>query len=74
MKITPYHENLSQLHIGCEKPRAYFIPYPDNESTSLPREKSARVQTLNGNWSFRFFDCIENVPDTAIQSDADITL
>lgn len=74
MKITPYHENLNQLHIGCEKPRAYFIPYPDNESTSLPREESARVQTLNGNWSFRFFDCIENVPDTAIQSDADLTL
>ena len=55
MNIIAYHKDLGSLHIGCEKPRAYFIPYQDEE-TALGgcRKKSAYYTDLCGEWNFRF--------------------
>ena len=27
--IPEYHKSLDTLHYGCEKPRAYFVPFSD---------------------------------------------
>ena len=32
MKITRYHEDLTNLHINTLEPRAYFIPYASLEN------------------------------------------
>lgn len=41
MNIPSYHKDLGNLHIGCEKPRAYYIPYHSEEAAlSGNREKS----------------------------------
>ena len=54
--IYDYHKDLSTLHIGCEKPHAYFIPHTDKEAAlTLPRDYSDRFKTLIGKWDFRFF-------------------
>lgn len=51
-----YHKSLAHLHVNCEKPHAYFIPFGD-ESTALSgdREKSTRFISLCGDWDFRYY-------------------
>ncbi len=50
-----HHRSLGSLHIGCEAPRAYFIPY---QSPALAqkdrREESDRLLSLCGEWEFLF--------------------
>ena len=56
-----FYRQLENLHIGCEKPRAYFIPFSSEESASLPREKSDRFFSLGGEWDFAFFKNVEEL-------------
>lgn len=48
-KLTArYHEDPAALHVGTEPNRAYYLPQaPDG---------APRVHSLNGEWSFRYFD------------------
>ena len=50
-----YHQDPSTLHVGCEAPRAYFIPY-QNEKTAMSgnRNASHRFLTLCCDWDFTF--------------------
>ena len=59
-----YHQNPATLHVGCEAPRAYFIPY-QNEKTALKgnRNASHRFVTLCGDWDFTFYKSLRDVPD-----------
>ncbi len=51
-----YHKDLSTLHVNCEAPHAYFIPYADEASASSDnRSRSDRFLSLCGEWDFRFF-------------------
>ena len=64
MIIPSYHKDLNSLHIGCEKPRAYFIPY-HSEETALngKRENSEFFFSLCGEWNFRFYNSFEDIGD-----------
>ena len=33
--IMNYHKSLSDFHVNCEKPRAYFIPYESEKKALL---------------------------------------
>lgn len=59
-----FHRSLEHLHVGCEDPRAYFIPY-GSEETALTdvRENSDRYLSLCGEWNFRYFRSAEELPD-----------
>ena len=59
-----YHEAPEFLHVNCEKPRAYFIPY-GSESTALRdmRQESENFITLCGDWDFHFYKSIHDAPD-----------
>lgn len=59
-----YHQNPATLHVGCEKPRAYFIPYADEE-TALKgnRNASPRFVSLCGDWDFAFYPSLRELPD-----------
>ena len=59
-----YHKSLSHLHVGTEKPRAYFIPYAD-ERTALSdnRAKSESFLSLCGDWDFRYYESIADADD-----------
>ncbi len=53
--IPEYHKSLETLHYGCEKPRAYFIPF-QNEETALAdnRDESVYFKNLCGDWDFKW--------------------
>lgn len=62
--IPEYHENIETLHIGCEKPRAYFIPYNSTEAALADvRDESPYFKTLIGEWSFKFFPSVSDIDD-----------
>ena len=65
-EIGDFHKNLKKLHVGCEEPRAYFIPHAKEESLSLPREQSEYFKSLCGTWDFKFYKSVHDVPDPRV--------
>ena len=54
--IPEYHKSLETLHYGCEKPRAYFIPFPDEAGAlSDNRDESVFFKNLCGEWDFKWY-------------------
>ncbi len=59
-----YHLSPSVLHVGCEEPRAYFIPYQSEEAAlSDIRGNSENFISLCGEWDFRYFSSLSDVND-----------
>lgn len=51
-----YHEDMHTLHVGCEEPHAYFIPYDTaKKAKHNNRGASAFVKSLCGEWNFKFY-------------------
>ncbi len=64
LQIPDYHKSLSDLHIGCQRPHAYFIPYRDaSEADRNMRGTSPYFKTLSGDWDFRYFPDVREVVD-----------
>ena len=62
MKIKAYHKDLASLHVGCEDPRAYFIPYQSEEAALTGnRENSDYFTSLCGEWNFNFYNSFEDI-------------
>jgi beta-galactosidase len=58
-------ENPQILHIGCEKPHAYFIPYESMEKAGKNKRGTSRFfKSLNGIWQFRYYESVAEVEDT----------
>ena len=67
MKVTRYFEDVNTLHVGTEKPRAYYVPFGTAKDIfTSEREDSDRFGLLNGQWSFNYYKSIERVPETAV--------
>ncbi len=62
--VEKFWEDPEKLHINCEKPRAYFIPY-SNENTAAKclRGDSDYFRSLNGVWKFKYNDSVNDVED-----------
>ncbi|MBQ8381056.1 MAG: DUF4981 domain-containing protein [Clostridia bacterium] len=59
-----YHETLDVLHLGCEKPRSYFIPYKSESKAKKDlRDLSFFFKTLIGEWNFKFFPSVAMISD-----------
>ncbi len=67
---TPdYHKMLSHLHVGCEAPRAYFIPYHSEKSAlRANRGESRYFYSLSGEWNFRYYPSVSELTDVDIAS------
>lgn len=65
--FEPYYRQLGVMHVGCEAPRAYFIPY-DTMAGALGgrRAQSAYFRSLSGVWDFRFFDSPSKIESLGI--------
>ena len=65
--MTPeftYHLSNKTLHVNCDKPHAYFIPYGTKTAAKRGnRASSDRFLSLCGEWSFRFYPSVSEVPD-----------
>ena len=67
-----YHLSLDHLHVNCEKPHAYFIPYHSDEAAATQnRAVSDRFLSLCGEWSFRYFASVNDLPDFTAPSYTD---
>ena len=65
--IYDYHKSLEHLHVGCEAPRAYFVPFADKEGAALGvRDYSPYFKTLIGTWDFKYYKSVTEVPDPRI--------
>ena len=72
-----YHQDTRKLHIGCEAPRAYYVPYAEGDAVSPRQAASADADcaasslftSLCGEWSFAFFPSPEAVPREAVGAD-----
>ena len=70
-----FHKDLTHLHVGCEAPRAYYIPYADAKSAcTFDREQSAYFQNLCGEWDFRYYETFEDLDDAFPNEPADSTM
>lgn len=73
MVTKGYHENIKTLHVGCEEPRSYYIPYGlPGAAVQEDREKSNRFKLLSGEWAFSYYKSVEDVPESALKQDASI--
>jgi len=70
-----FYKSTNTLHVGCESPRAYFIPFEDEKKANKDvyidrnrligsRNSSAFFKTLNGDWKFKYFNSINELGDT----------
>lgn len=75
LNITNYHQSTETLHIGCEKPRAYFVPFPCGcASKHAERGESAFFKSLCGEWSFKFFKSVNDVCDLSTEGSDKLTV
>ncbi len=58
-----YHEDPSALHIGTLPAHSCFIPFAKGEDPFAGKEKSGRVEMLNGSWGFRYYESIIDLED-----------
>lgn len=64
MIVPKHYENLKILHENTMPPRAYYIPASrDMGDLVHDREKSDRIQMLNGEWKFKYFNSIYDLQD-----------
>lgn len=72
-----FHQNTEILHLWCEAPRAYYIPYAETDRVT-PREAASALAdceasslftSLCGEWSFAFYGSPEEVPQEAVGAD-----
>lgn len=67
-----YHKSLEHLHVNCEKPRAYFIPYQSEASAATDnRNKSHNFISLCGDWDFKFYPSFADVTEEELLSNAE---
>lgn len=70
MIIPRYFEDMKVLHENTMPNRAYYIPASERmDALFLEREKSDRIQMLNGEWLFRYFQSPEEIREKFYQTD-----
>ncbi|MBQ3177327.1 MAG: DUF4981 domain-containing protein [Clostridia bacterium] len=64
LNIPDYHTTEQILHVNCEAPRAYFIPYTGKcAALGENRDTSPYFKSLCGVWDFRFFKSVHDICD-----------
>lgn len=75
LNIPNYHQSTETLHVGCEKPRAYFVPFPCGcASKHAERGESSFFKSLCGEWSFKFFKSVNDVCDLSTEGSDKLTV
>ena len=63
MRKLHYHEDAHKLHVNALPERAYFIPFSSRRNAiEGDRTQSDRFYSLNGVWSFAYFDSFAELP------------
>ena len=74
MIVPKHYENLNVLHENTMPYRAYYMPASKFMGALVhDRENSDRIQMLNGNWKFRFYESIYDLEEKFYEEDADLS-
>lgn len=72
MIVPRHYENLNVLHENTMSARAYYVPASKRMDDLVEhREKSDRMQLLNGTWKFQYFDSIYDVQENFFEINYD---
>ncbi|MBR6766406.1 MAG: beta-galactosidase [Clostridia bacterium] len=72
MRLPAYHQDLKSLHVNTLPDRAYFVPFSRKQlAIEGDRTASDRFYTLNGTWSFRYFDSVLDLPECIMKAHHD---
>ncbi|MBQ8508431.1 MAG: DUF4981 domain-containing protein [Clostridia bacterium] len=63
IRLPNYHKSTEVLHYNCEKPRAYFVPADTKANAIDNRAASPYFKSLCGDWDFKFYKSVADVPD-----------
>lgn len=58
-----YHEDVKTLHVGTVDSHVWFVPFAEGEDPFGKKESSSRVELLNGEWDFRYYDSVVDLED-----------
>lgn len=65
LSLTKYWEDPHTLHVGCEKPRSYFIPcHSDEAARAAERTRAQCFTDLTGRWHFQYHESVESVDES----------
>ncbi|MHC1695432.1 MAG: glycoside hydrolase family 2 TIM barrel-domain containing protein [Eubacteriales bacterium] len=67
MFFPDYHKSLEVLHMGCKKPRAYFVPFSNASQAATGRAASPYFKSLCGDWDFKWFPRVADAIDFTAQ-------
>ncbi len=74
MLVPRHYENLKILHENVLPARAYYIPASKRmDDLTEHREGSDRLQLLNGNWKFKYFESIYDVQEPFYETGYDVS-
>ncbi len=74
MIVPRHYEDLNILHENTMPARAYYIPASVRMDTLVERrENSDRLQMLNGEWNFRYYESIHELKDAFYETDYDLS-
>lgn len=74
MIVPNYFQDLHVLHDNTMPARAYYIPASESMDTLVEhRTDSDRMQLLNGDWKFRFYDTVFDVKEEFYSADYDVS-
>ncbi len=73
MIVPKHYENLDVLHENTMPARAYYIPASEPlNNLAKHREDSDRMQLLNDNWKFRYYESIYDVKDNFFENNFNV--
>lgn len=58
-----YHENPETLHVNTLAEHCYFIPFSSEQNSYADRTQSERMELLNGEWGFTYYESIIDMED-----------
>ncbi|MCD7785528.1 MAG: glycoside hydrolase family 2 [Oscillospiraceae bacterium] len=64
-----YHEDPEALHVGTLPDHAWFAPFGEGENPFETKDKSSRVEMLNGEWDFKYYDSIIDMEDNFTETE-----
>ena len=65
MIVPKHYENLNVLHENTMPNRAYYIPAAERMDQLVEdRTESNRMQLLNGQWKFRYYNSIYDLKES----------
>ena len=61
-----FHEDPELLHINTCEDRNYYIPFAPGDDIFADRTASSRMELLNGEWNFAYYDSFAEMPVNAV--------